>query len=73
MYTMSLPATGADLEIYEWWGCVIIICVQNFKTTPTFTSTMPTLPRTRSANAHTSRKSQVTASILALLVAQAIH
>ena len=75
---------GADLEIYEWWCCVIIICTrsahENFKTTPTFTSTLPTLtstlptlPRTRSANAHTSHKSQDTTSVLVLLVAQAIR
>ena len=53
------------------------ICAQSareiFKTTPNFTSTSPTLPRTRSANMYTSHKSRVTASVLALLVAQAIH
>ena len=42
------------------------------KTTHILTSTSPTLPRTSSANAHTSHKSRVTASVLALLVEQTI-
>ena len=47
-----MPCTGADLEIYERWGCVIF--AREIKTTPTFTSTSPTLynlPRTSNANA----------------------
>ena len=36
---VSTPA-GADLEIYEWWDCVIFEreARENFNTTPTFTS-----------------------------------
>ena len=47
---------------------------RKFKTTPTFTLTSPTLYALySSANAHTSHKSRVTASVLAQLVAQAIR
>ena len=69
----TVHLSGADLEIYEWWGYVIF-SREIFKTTPTFTSTSPTLPRTSSANVHmhTRHKSRVTASVLALLVAQAM-
>ena len=50
------------------------ICARKFKTTPSFTLTSPTLRALySSANAHTSHKSRVTASVLALLVAQAIR
>ena len=44
---MSQQKTGADLEIYEWWGRVIF-------------AREATLPRTISANAHIAYKPQVT-------------
>ena len=51
----NVTNTGADLEIYEWWGYVIFAReapAKILKLTPTFTSTSPTLPRTISANAY---------------------